>query len=139
MHPRYGKKTTEETKKKMSLSHGGTGIPYENNEYGSEFDSSLKEKVRFKDSYKCQICGCSQVENARQLSIHHIDYNKKNNNINNLVSLCISCHTKTSYDREYWKEYFIKIYEILAISTVQSKLKFASSELINLNGVKSEA
>ncbi len=75
-------------------------------EYGSDFDSNLKEKVRFRDQYKCLICGCSQLENGRQLDCHHIDYNKKNNNINNLVALCKSCHMKTNNRREYWTEYF---------------------------------
>lgn len=91
----------------MSLIRGGTGISYENSEYGSEFDSSLKEKVRFRNSYKCQFCGCSQIENGRQLDCHHIDYNKKNNT-SNLISLCRSCHIKTNYKREYWKNFLEK-------------------------------
>lgn len=97
-----GRKLTEEIKRKMSLSRGGTGIPYENTEYGSEFDSSLKEQIRFRDNYKCKICGCSQLENGKQLDVHHIDYNKKNNNINNLIALCKSCHMKTNANRDYW-------------------------------------
>lgn len=101
-------KLTEKTKRKMSLIRGGTGISYENSEYGSEFDSSLKEKVRFRNSYKCQFCGCSQIENGRQLDCHHIDYNKKNNNTSNLISLCRSCHIKTNYKREYWKNFLEK-------------------------------
>lgn len=102
-HFNFGVKINGQRRKILSLAHGGTGIPYELTEYGSEFDSSLKERVRFRDGYKCKICGCSQLENCRQLSIHHIDYNKKNNNINNLVSLCLSCHMRTNYNRNYWK------------------------------------
>ena len=70
-NPFFGKKHTSETKKKISLIEGGTGIPYENTEYGLEFDSSLKESVRFRDSYKCKLCGCSQLENGKQLDIDH--------------------------------------------------------------------
>ncbi len=106
-NPFYGKKHTEEFKSKQSLNKGGTGIPGEHSEYGAEFDNSLKEQVRFKDKYKCRGCNCPQIENGRQLDVHHIDYNKKNNNINNLISLCIGCHSKTNVNREYWKEYFI--------------------------------
>ena len=80
------------------------GISFE--EYGAGFDDILKEQVRFRDHYKCQKCGCSQLENGRQLDCHHIDYNKKNHNINNLISLCISCHMKTNYNRDFWKDYF---------------------------------
>jgi len=105
-NPFFGKIHTKKTYIKMSLSHGGTGIPYEHSEYGSEFDSSLKEQVRFRDKYKCQICGCSQLENGRQLDVHHIDYHKKNNKLNNLIALCKSCHMKTNYNRKNWKNYF---------------------------------
>ena len=101
-----GKNVSKETRKKLSLAGGGTGIPGEQSEYGSEFDSALKEKVRLRDSYKCKICGCSQVESGRQLDCHHIDFNKKSNNINNLIALCRSCHCKTNFNRKYWIKYF---------------------------------
>jgi len=74
-------------------------------EYGHEFNSSLREQVRFRDNYKCQTCGCSQLENGECLSIHHIDYDKQNNNFNNLISLCKYCHHKTNGNRDYWKIY----------------------------------
>jgi hypothetical protein len=67
------------------------GSSYE--EYGQEFDENLKEQIRFLNNYKCVICGCSQLENGRQLDVHHIDKNKKNNQINNLIALCIRCHS----------------------------------------------
>jgi 5-methylcytosine-specific restriction endonuclease McrA len=73
-------------------------------EYGSEFDNQLKEQVRFRDRYKCQECGCTQLENGKQLDVHHIDYNKKNNLLINLIALCIRCHRKTNWNREYWKK-----------------------------------
>jgi 5-methylcytosine-specific restriction endonuclease McrA len=78
------------------------GLSFE--EYSPEFDSSLKEQVRFRDKYKCQLCGCSQLENGKQLDVHHKDYNKRNNNINNLISLCVRCHRKTNHNRVYWIE-----------------------------------
>ena len=74
--------------------------------YGTEFDSNLKEQVRFRDKYKCKVCDCPQIENGKQLGIHHIDYNKKNNKLNNLVALCVHCHGKTNFNREYWTKYF---------------------------------
>ena len=105
--PFFGKHHTVETKKQLSLSHGGNGIPYSNSEYGAEFDDILKEKVRFRDGYKCQNCGCSQLENGRQLDTHHIDYNKKNNILINLLSLCRKCHTKTNTsNKPYWVIYY---------------------------------
>ncbi len=75
-------------------------------EYGKEFDNHLKEKIRFRDKYSCRLCGCSQLENYRQLDVHHKDYDKQNNNTSNLISLCVSCHRKTNWNREKWKEIF---------------------------------
>jgi len=97
---------SEKTKKLLSIIRGGTGISGELSEYGAGFDSNLKEKIRFRDGYKCKNCGCSQLENNKQLACHHIDYNKKNNNINNLISLCNSCHSKTNYNRKKWVRKF---------------------------------
>jgi hypothetical protein len=111
-----GKIIPPEVRKQMSLTRGGTGIPYELSEYGPEFDNSLKEQVRFREGYKCKICGCSQLENGSQLDCHHIDYNKKNNNTNNLVALCDTCHLKTNHNRKYWINYFLEIERIKNVS-----------------------
>jgi len=76
-------------------------------EYPLGWTITFKEQIRYRDGYKCQICGCSEVENCRRLSIHHIDYDKDNLHPDNLVSLCIRCHTKTNHNREYWKGVFL--------------------------------
>jgi len=122
-NPFFGRQHTNETKKKFrlrkfskehkkKLSENHANFLKENNpawqggksfeEYGEEFDSQLKEQVRFRDKYTCQLCGCSQLENRKQLDIHHKDYDKKNNKLNNLISLCHSCHSKTGVNRHYW-------------------------------------
>ena len=109
-----GDKLSEEVKTKIGLAVTGNKHPnwqggksFE--EYGREFDSSLKEQIRFRDGYKCKLCGCSQVENGRELDIHHKDYNKKNNVSSNLLSLCKSCHMKTNGRREYWIKFFKEV------------------------------
>lgn len=104
-----GIKLSEEHKRKLSESHkmekhwnwlGGKSFePY--NIYWTRI---LIESIRERDSYACQICGKKQTD--RELSIHHIDYNKLNCNTNNLITLCKSCHTKTNYNRNYWIKYF---------------------------------
>ena len=76
-------------------------------EYGQEFNSFLKEQIRFRDKYKCQICDYYQLENNKSLDIHHIDYDKQNNHINNLITLCKSCHMKTNYNRDYYQNLLI--------------------------------
>ncbi len=74
--------------------------------YSLEFLSSLRELIRERDGYMCQLCGCLQEDCSERLSIHHIDYNKKNDSLNNLIALCRSCHSKTQVNRLEWKERF---------------------------------
>lgn len=147
-HPMYGKKHSEETKKKFraaklgkappnkgktkkdypNLSNSGVkkgniswnkGKKYpqisgENNcnwaggkslgIYTVDWTKTLRKSIRERDRYICQLCQEAQGDEA--LCVHHIDYNKKNCNPNNLISLCRSCHAKTISNRKYWKEYF---------------------------------
>lgn len=78
--------------------------------YGPEFTSRLRESIRKRDGYICQFCGCSQEENLRRynkrLSVHHINYDKRDSDPLNLISLCLDCHIATNRDRIYWKDYF---------------------------------
>jgi hypothetical protein len=108
---RLGTKLTNEHKEKISKANRGEkchlwkgGISREIKEYGYLFNRQLKEKIRVRDNFKCQICGIPELELNYRLSVHHIDYNKKNMNIDNLISLCKSCHNKTNIKREYYQE-----------------------------------
>jgi hypothetical protein len=114
-----GKKHTKETILKMKKPHGpmseeckqkireslsgekcwlwNGGISRE--PYSIDWTKTLKRSIRERDHYTCQICSDEPA-----VYVHHIDYNKKNCNSNNLITLCISCHAKTNYNREYWKE-----------------------------------
>jgi len=80
------------------------GLSYQ--DYNVEFNSQLRQKVRDRDNHKCQVCGVPEVECLERLSVHHIDYNKKNSIMDNLISVCHDCHIKTNTKREYWKQYF---------------------------------
>jgi hypothetical protein len=72
-------------------------------EYGQEFNNALKNKIRKRDDCRCQEC----KNKIGEMVIHHIDYNKKNNQENNLITLCRSCHSKTNFNRKDWKKYFM--------------------------------
>lgn len=80
--------------------------------YGKDFSPKLKEKIRKRDQYRCQQCFRHEDElrtetnKKYKLNIHHIDYNKKNNNPENLISLCRSCHGQTGFNRIDWTKYF---------------------------------
>lgn len=80
------------------------GISWE--PYGMGFNKVLKETIRCRDNHACQIGSCNKKQNGRKFPVHHIDYNKKNNNPENLITLCNFHHTKTNFNRNYWKEYF---------------------------------
>ena len=113
-NPMFGKHHTLETKKIWSEQRKGKGNGRyidgrSENPYPLEFNESLKELIRNRDDRKCQICGCLEVECIRKLDVHHIDYDKKNINPDNLISLCISCHRKTDYNRENWTKLLAKV------------------------------
>ena len=83
------------------------GISFE--PYPTDWRSDLKEAIRKRDDYICQICDIRQDElkgRTKKLDVHHIDYNKDNLNPHNLVSLCHSCYIRTNTNREYWIKYF---------------------------------
>jgi hypothetical protein len=58
----------------------------------------IKNERRKYDGNKCQICWKTGEINTlnpqRKLSIHHIDQNKENNDMDNLITLCSQCHSE---------------------------------------------
>ena len=132
-NPMYGKKHTKESNKKNSESHIGLKVwnkgltamddkrilngkdnPNWNNgssfePYGIEFNKEKKTQVLERDNYTCQNPNCEHLSEG--LDIHHIDYDKKNNSLDNLTTLCDSCHTKTNgkNNREHWIEFYQNI------------------------------
>jgi hypothetical protein len=93
---------TQRTPKKENHPNWRGGIA--NGEYGLEFNKNLKNTVKNLYHNACQICHTI----TDQLDVHHIDYNKKNNLIENLIPLCKICHGKTNYNREEWKKLLTK-------------------------------
>ena len=82
--------------------------------YPPEF-YQLRETIRKRDNYQCQNKECNMVEEEHliiygiNLHIHHIDYNKKNSNENNLLALCLQCNLRANYNRNYWSKYYNEI------------------------------
>jgi len=112
-HHLIGRLKTEETKKRMSLTRGGTGIPHENSEYPEEFNDKLKDSIKERDNYKCQNCGMTQEEHyviyGRDIEVHHIDYDKQNCNKENLITACKQCNIRANFNREKWEQYYNKL------------------------------
>ena len=74
--------------------------------YPSVFNGQLKLKIRIRDKFTCQECRIKEEDYKRKLDIHHIDYDKKNNKEDNLISLCKKCHGKTQFKKKDWIHYY---------------------------------
>jgi len=122
-----GVSTSEVTKKKISKSvteamlqsevlqkisgenspHWRGGSSFE--PYPIIFNGRLKEDIRRRDNYTCQLCGVRQDQltgRFLKLNIHHIDYNKNNCDSNNLVSVCHRCNVRINHKRDFWQSKF---------------------------------
>ncbi len=127
-HPLWGKHHSDVSKAKISLHRKGKTLPEswrrnisaghsgkKNNNwrggiskipYTQDWTNLLKEAIRQRDNYTCQICCTHQDDLARTMDVHHIDYNKENCDPVNLITLCRSCHMKTNRKREKWISFF---------------------------------
>ena len=108
------RKITKEHRRILSERFKGENNPNWNNgvsfePYGIDFNKELKEFIKQRDNYACQCPDCEYLSD--KLSIHHIDFNKKNNSLENLITLCINCHVKTNgkTKRNFWMHYYQNI------------------------------
>lgn len=121
-----GRHHTEQIKKKMSRTMSGKNNPMRRPEvkakfigknhprfinglkrkYPIEFNNQLKQSIRERDNYICQLCGKTQKDNKRKLDVHHIDHNKNNIHPLNLIALCRSCNLVVEYDIDGWMSFF---------------------------------
>lgn len=105
---REGRKLSDEHKRKIGDAGRGEknafwrgGISFE--PYTLDWTETLKRSIRERDHYTCQLCGVLQGD--KTFGVHHIDYDKKNCNPNNLIILCARCHTKTNGNRGFWSKF----------------------------------
>jgi len=106
-NPMFGRHHSEETKSRMRKSsqknekhwnwQGGKSFE----PYSVDWTITLKRSIRERDKYICRLCGEEPA-----IICHHIDYNKKNCNSDNLITLCETCHGKTQFNRNYWIDFF---------------------------------
>lgn len=104
------KKASDETKRKQSEALKWKYVWELNSQwqwwisrlpYAIDRTSTLRKSIRERDHYTCRICMKQQWDKSH--AIHHIDYDKKNCNPINLITLCNSCHGKTNSNRKYWE------------------------------------
>jgi len=71
------------------------------------FTNNIREYIRKRDDYRCKNCNITEKEHLKilklKLSVHHIDYDKKNSSESNLITLCKQCHSRTNFNRKKWE------------------------------------
>lgn len=116
-NPMFGKKLEQ-----AGNWHGGLSFE----PYGIEFNDKLRKQIRARDKV-CIICEISKEYKKQEiesqdlelwqktvlklnleqrqtaLHIHHIDYNKTNNQPSNLIALCANHHLMTNSNRIKWQ------------------------------------
>ncbi len=67
-------------------------------------DKDFKQSIKERDGYQCLNPNCWGT--SKRLTIHHIDYNKKNCDPSNLITLCASCNVRANKDRKWHKSWY---------------------------------
>lgn len=109
---------SEETRRKLKMAKLGDKNPKwidgrSHEPYPRDFIEK-RTQILQRDNFTCQLCGDRIIERRKikdnpsknWLAIHHVDYNKKNNNLNNLITLCHFCNISVNKDRIDWTNYF---------------------------------
>lgn len=103
--PMKGLSHSDEARKQISesLRHG------DDDSYPREWTTDLKETVRERHDRKCVFCNIDEDELDVRLDVHHIDGDKSNCNLENLVPLCRSCHISITAD-DYLTEMQLQLF-----------------------------
>lgn len=72
--------------------------------YSSDWTKQLKDFIKERDGNRCLNPDCWGRDKV--LSIHHIDYNKKDCSSNNLITVCSSCNARANYDRNWHTSWY---------------------------------
>lgn len=105
--PHYNRKLSIEIKNKISATLIGKNTGTESvNWRGGRTPHPvdfyrIRKSILSRDKHICSICG-KEGDN-----VHHIDYNKDNNEEYNLTTLCHTCHSATNiHNRYFWISFF---------------------------------
>jgi len=82
----------------------------------------FKTEIRERDNFTCQNPECKGGDD--KLVIHHIDYDKKNCDLNNLITVCNTCNVRANYNRSFWEARYKEIISMKhkSGSTINSNL-----------------
>ncbi len=72
--------------------------------YCQDWTKEYKEFIKNRDGNKCLNPCCWKKDKI--LSVHHIDYNKKNCKSINLITVCRSCNSRANTDRDWHTSWY---------------------------------
>jgi 5-methylcytosine-specific restriction endonuclease McrA len=85
-------------------------------------------KIFDRDDYTCQMCNKTKDDNI-VLCMHHINYIKTDFRDDNLITLCMACNNKSTWDRENYKETLTqKVNKILSTKSLPVGVGLSSKE-----------
>jgi len=77
--------------------------------YCQKWTNKLRETIRKRDNYTCQLCDIKQTEligRFKKLSVHHVHYDKENC-YPDLITLCLSCNSYVNFNRKHYESLFM--------------------------------
>jgi len=110
-----GSKRSVETRAKMSAINSGKNNPnWQGGKSCEQYcqtwtDKEFQDYILERDNYECQNPDC--WGNSIGLNRHHINYNKKDCSLNNIITLCISCNARANKDRDWHEVWYGAIME----------------------------
>jgi 5-methylcytosine-specific restriction endonuclease McrA len=97
-----------------------------NSPYRGGWTQRRKEEVRERDRRCCRLCSKSDAENGKALDVHHIDYDKNNAALGNLIALCQRCHSRMHGGVASRREWTRTLLSLLNGSSEPSQLSIIS-------------
>lgn len=116
----WGRRHSAESIQKMSLAHSGARHPcYRDGKSCAPYVSNwagIRKLIRHRDDYLCQHPGCYVSENGKKHDCHHIDRDRNNNELANIILLCHRHHVATFFGNpDFWTEYYDSVQETRGI------------------------
>ena len=110
-HPDRSKRGSNEFRIKISCGHQGidredfSGF-LRDQPYCNLWTESFRQSIRDRFHNKCYLCGTTKEDNNRNLSVHHVNYDKSClcQKTCEFVPLCMKCHGTTNKNRQMWED-----------------------------------
>lgn len=81
----------------QQIGSGGEFDKIRPDHYGKYLDDSQNYRLKALRTYSNKCAICNYDEEPKILQVHHIDENRSNNKLDNLIILCPNCHAKITW------------------------------------------